>query len=318
MKEYFLGVDTSNYTTSLSLVCEGRTIKNVRRLLPVEHGKKGLRQSDAVFLHTKALPELSRELFCDFDVSNEKILAVGVSSSPRNAVGSYMPCFLAGMSYAAAVSDCLKIPLYEFSHQCGHIRSAIYSCGADKSFSEREQFYAFHVSGGTTEALLVTRSSSSFLCEIVGGTNDASCGQIVDRAGVLMGMKFPCGKELDELSQKSNKRLPVCVCMNGTYFSMSGLENKVMAFSEKGEEKSDIADFVFESIAKAIEKCTLALQKERPNFPVLYAGGVMSNSIIRKKISLIDGVYFASSELSSDNACGTALLAYDRYMREEQ
>lgn len=316
MKEYILGIDTSNYTTSLALISEGRIIKNVRRLLPVESGRKGLRQSDAVFLHTKALPELSRELFCDFDPCTSKISAVGVSVSPRDEEGSYMPCFLSGISYGSAVSDSLKIPLYRFSHQCGHIRAAIHSCTDESAFYGRE-FLAFHVSGGTTEALLACEKPfGGYNVKIAGGSSDASCGQIVDRTGVLMGMDFPCGKELDVLSKESNKKLTAIASMKDTYFSMSGLENKVQKFLADGEEKSDVALFVFNSIVKALTKCSAALRERYGFLPILFAGGVMCNSVIRKQLSALDKVYFASGELSSDNACGTALLAYDRYMKE--
>ena len=131
-----------------------------------------------------------------------------------------------------------------------------------------------------------------------------------------MGMGFPCGKELDALSLDSTKKLPRCVSMKDTYFSMSGLENKVQKFMSDGEEKSDIALFVFESIASSLEKCTVALRAKYGSLAVIYAGGVMSNTIIRKKMSSLENVYFASTELSSDNACGTALLAYDTYMKE--
>ena len=316
MKEYILGVDTSNYTTSLALICQGEIIKNVRRLLPVENGKKGLRQSDAVFLHTKALPELSRELFLDFDYTCGKLCAIGVSGTPRDAQGSYMPCFLAGISYATAISHSQSIPLYTFSHQCGHIRSAVFSCGEKSGIFENSPFLSFHVSGGTTEALLTERAKTGYSCTIAGGTSDASCGQIIDRTGVFMGMDFPCGKELDLLSTQSTKKLPKCVSIKDTYFSMSGLENKVQKFLSDGESKSDIALFIFESIASSIEKCTLALRKTHGNLPVLYAGGVMSNSIIRQRLSDIPDTYFASRELSCDNACGTALLAYDSFMKE--
>ena len=113
MKKYCLGVDTSNYTTSLCLVCNGEVISSVRRLLPVKEGEKGLRQSDAVFLHTKALPELSEELFSGIDMSEASLCAVGVSDRPRDAQGSYMPCFLAGISYASAVAHSHNIPMFD-------------------------------------------------------------------------------------------------------------------------------------------------------------------------------------------------------------
>jgi len=313
MKKYCLGVDTSNYTTSLCLVCNGEVVSSVRRLLPVKEGEKGLRQSDAVFLHTKALPELSEELFSGVDISNAELCAVGVSDRPRDAQGSYMPCFLAGISYASAVAHSHNIPMYTFSHQAGHISAAVYSSGKEASFFEESPFISFHVSGGTTEALYTEFSGDTYNCKIVGGTNDASCGQIIDRAGVMMNLSFPCGKELDKISGDSTKKLPLTVSFKDGYFSMSGLENKVQRFLGDGEEKADIAMFIFRSIASSLKKTSEHLRQVYGTKPILYAGGVMSNSVIRRELSALSDVYFASAELSSDNACGTALLAYKKY-----
>lgn len=315
MKKYFLGVDTSNYTTSLCLVCEGEVISNVRRLLPVKEGDKGLRQSDAVFLHTKALVELSKELFSGIDMSQAEICAVGVSDKPRDAQGSYMPCFLAGVSYASAVAHSHNVPVYSFSHQAGHICAAIYSSGKDFSFFEKSPFISFHVSGGTTEALFTQADKETYLCRIVGGTNDASCGQIIDRAGVMINLPFPCGKELDLISKNSTKKLPLTVSCKDGYFSMSGLENKVQKFLCDGVDKADIAMFLFRSIASSLKKSSEYLRQVYGALPIVYAGGVMSNSVIRHELSSLDNIYFASTELSSDNACGTALLTYRKYMK---
>ena len=312
MKEYTLGVDTSNYTTSICLVSEGQIAKSVRRLLPVEKGQKGLRQSDALFHHTSRLPSLAEELFEGFDHAHSKITCVGVSATPRDAEGSYMPCFLAGVSFASAICASLGVPMYRFSHQRGHIKAAIHSC-ANSNIFEGVPFISFHVSGGTTEALLTTPLQNGYSCEIIGGTNDASCGQIVDRAGVLMGMNFPCGKELDALSLESTKKLPNCVSMKDGYFSMSGLENKVMKFLAEGNDKSDIASFVFESIGEALKKSAVYLREKHGNLPILFAGGVCANTKIRHKLLQLENTFFASTELSSDNACGTALLAYEKH-----
>ncbi len=310
MKKYTVGVDTSNYTTSLSLICDGLVLANVRRLLPVKSGEKGLRQSDAVFLHTKALPDLSKELFSRFDFEEGEIEAVGVSTKPRDEEGSYMPCFLAGVSFASAISYSHNIPLYEFSHQAGHIASAVYSCGKDEEYFTSKPFISFHISGGTTEALLTEFYESTYSCKIIGGTKDASCGQMIDRSGVMMGLDFPCGKALDELSKGSKKTLDIKTNEKDGYFSMSGLQNKAEKYFSEGEAKEDIALFLFRSIARSIKKSTESLRKTYGNLPVLYAGGVMANSYIRKELSCLDKVFFASSDLSSDNAVGIGLLAY--------
>lgn len=306
MSRLFLGIDTSNYTTSLALCSESGIIKSVRKLLPVKKGECGLRQSDTVFLHTKALPELARELFSCSEYSEDKLCAVGVSSVPRDAEGSYMPCFLAGVSFASAVSSALNIPLYSFSHQAGHIQAAIYSCGSD--VFKTSPFVSFHVSGGTTEALLVNHKGTSFECTVIGGSNDASAGQIIDRAGVVAGLSFPCGKELDKCARESTKRLDIKTSVKGNYFSLSGLQNKFENYFGSGENICDCAAFLFESIARTLEKSIKNIRKEHPGIPVLMAGGVMSNSIIRKKLSELENVFFASAELSCDNAEGTALL----------
>ena len=315
MKEYFLGVDTSNYTTSLCLVCDGEIVANVRQLLDVKEGEKGLRQSDAVFLHTKNLPSLSQKLFDTFEKDGGKICAVGVSSKPRDEEHSYMPCFLSGISYASGVAHSHNVPLYSFSHQSGHIAAAAFSSGKDSEFFDKSPFISFHISGGTSEALYTQFDGETYNCRIVGGTSDASCGQIIDRAGVEMGLLFPCGKELDALSQKSTKKLPLCVSFRDGYFSMSGLQNKVEKFLSDGEKNEDIAMFLFKSIAMSIRKCTEHLRQTYGNLSVLFAGGVMSNSTIRNELSTLSDVYFASPDLSCDNACGTALLTYKKYTK---
>ena len=65
---YYLGIDTSNYTTSCALYnSDTDTVVHRKKLLPVKKGELGLRQSDAVFHHTVQLPELMRELFDGFD-----------------------------------------------------------------------------------------------------------------------------------------------------------------------------------------------------------------------------------------------------------
>ena len=98
---FVLGIDTSNYTTSCALLdTADMSVRSCKKLLPVKQGERGLRQSDAVFHHTKQLPELMKQLFDKrYDLS-----AVGYSYAPRCAEGSYMPCFLVGENVAQAVS----------------------------------------------------------------------------------------------------------------------------------------------------------------------------------------------------------------------
>ncbi len=312
---FFLGVDTSNYTTSLSLVKNGKIIKNTRRLLPVAENERGLRQSDALFHHTKALPELCRELFDDEGYFPDTLCAVGVSARPRDAEGSYMPCFLAGVSFAQAIASAMGIPLYELSHQQGHIAAALYESGLDTSCGK--QFVSFHVSGGTTDIVLCEIKDGKILCERIGGTSDLNAGQAIDRTGVLLGLRFPCGKMLDELSQSSVTDFgKIKVSVSGLSCSLSGLENKTRDMIKKNASHNDIAAFLFEYLSCVLSKLCANIREEYPDIPILFAGGVMSNSRIRQNLSKLENVYFAHAALSSDNACGCALIASEKYLTE--
>ena len=201
----FLGIDTSNYTTSLAIVNErGDCIANLKRPLTVKSGERGVRQSDAVFMHTVNLPALFEEAAPY--LNSASLTAVGVSERPRNQQGSYMPCFLSGVSAAHAASFSANVPLIKTSHQCGHIMAAVMSSGAGHMLTR--SFAAFHVSGGTTELVRVSPSESGFDADVVGGTLDLNAGQLIDRIGVLMGLDFPCGRSLELLALENKKRVP--------------------------------------------------------------------------------------------------------------
>ena len=120
-----IGIDTSNYTTSVALMYDdGELIANIKRPLPVKAGERGLRQSDAVFAHVKNLPSAMEE--AKSVLGGRKISIVSVSERPRNIDGSYMPCFLVGVAAAESISAAFGIPIRRFSHQCGHVMAALY------------------------------------------------------------------------------------------------------------------------------------------------------------------------------------------------
>ena len=308
--KYYLGIDTSNYTTSLALVGEGgEQIANLRRLLPVKEGARGLRQSDALFFHTKALPDLLSELAPSLD--GGEIAAVGVSTRPRNVEGSYMPCFLAGVSVASAISSALRVPTYSFSHQCGHLMAALTSCETPELF-EGVKFGAFHVSGGTSELLSVREDEGGFQAICVGGTRDLNAGQVIDRVGVAMGLPFPAGRHLDALASQNTKPIPhkKPPVLDGCYTHFSGLENMTISLWKESGDSALVAAFLFDYIAKALLALACAFRSEHGERPLLFAGGVMSNSHIRATLSrALSDIAFATPTLSSDNAVGIAELA---------
>ncbi len=299
----YLGIDTSNYTTSAASF-DSKSVIHSKKLLSVKSGERGLRQSDAVFQHTLNMPGILKAL----DYSS--LEAVGVSIKPRGVEGSYMPCFLVGEGFAEAIAKTAGVPLYKTSHQVNHILSALYS--ADRLDLIRERHIAFHLSGGTTEALLVTPDKDEIIkAKIIAESTDLKAGQAVDRAGVMLGLSFPCGRELDALSRKSSRKFNYRPSMKGADCSLSGVENKAKSMLLEGESKEDIARFVLNCVSKTVCAMLSELQKEYGALPVLFSGGVSSNTMLRKEVSSgFDNVYFAESEYSLDNAAGCAVFAY--------
>ena len=312
----FLGIDTSNYTTSVAL-CDykGTVILNLKKLLDVKEGERGLRQSDALFAHTKNLPEMMQRLkaFLCEELSGSKIVAVGCSATPRDAEESYMPCFLSGVAAAETASAVIGCPLYRFSHQNGHVMAALYSSGMTELLADTKPFAAFHVSGGTTELLLVTPCNDSFIVEQIGGSADMNAGQAIDRTGVLMGMKFPCGREMESLcANVPYKRGKISV--KGLECNMSGLENLASKLYKETNDRAVTSAFCFDFIADTLKKLTENLRELYPGIPVIYAGGVMSNKRIKQSLSSLTDVYFSEPEFSSDYAAGVALLCRKKHL----
>lgn len=298
-----LGIDTSNYTTSVA-VFDGDGGENAGRLLEVRPGELGLRQSDALFQHVKALPDRFAQLKEGGWL--EGLCAVGASTRPRAVEGSYMPCFLAGESQGRTLASALGIPFFECSHQQGHIAAAAWSAGR-LDLLDRPML-AWHLSGGTTELLYVEPDGVNVKATLLGGTSDISAGQLIDRTGVLLGLEFPSGRAVDQLAQEGNDS-KFSVKLDNFTFSLSGMENKVKTMAEQGTEKADIARFALLTVADVVKRVTLAALEQYPGLPVLCSGGVASNTLLRQVMEPL-GAVFAQPRFSTDNAMGTAILTW--------
>lgn len=304
-----IGFDTSNYTTSIACF-DGETGVNCSQLLPVREGALGLRQSDALFAHIKSLPDLSGRLFSH--VEPGQIAAVAVSTRPRAVDGSYMPCFLAGVAQAKTLSDALHVPLFEVSHQQGHVAAALWSAGRMDLMDKPH--LAWHLSGGTTELLLIQPEGKNVTAAKIGGTNDISAGQLIDRTGQILGLPFPSGKHLDALSREAADRSVFRVKCPELSFSLSGVQNKVEQYHREHGEPAETAAYALRCVANAVITATEHARKQYPGLEVVFSGGVASNSMLRALTAELRPV-FAQPQYSTDNAMGVAVLGH-RLMEE--
>ncbi|MBR4869133.1 MAG: peptidase M22 [Clostridia bacterium] len=300
-----LGIDTSNYTTSAAFWQPTLSqMDTASKLLPVPKGNMGLRQSEAVFHHTQALDQMIAKV-CE---GKQPPTAIGVSIAPRTVEGSYMPCFTVGKMTAHAIAAALHVPVFPCSHQEGHIAAAAFGAGQTELLSQK--FIAFHVSGGTTEAVLVEpKENYAFSVRLIATSLDLKAGQAVDRVGGMLDLAFPSGKELDKLAVQGVLPRKPKATMKGLNCSLSGIENQCHQLLSKGTPKEDVARYCIESIGAAVTAMTQAILDEYGSLPLLYAGGVMSNSLLQKQLAERFGGFFAPPSYSSDNAAGVAYLA---------
>lgn len=308
----FLGIDTSNYTTSAAIFSDDKNkIRQFKKLLPVKSGECGIRQSDAVFHHTNQLSGVLKELLTE----SRELKAVGVSIKPRNIEGSYMPCFLTGKAAAEIVTYTSGAKLFYTAHQLGHIAAALYSAGRLDFFDRK--FLAFHISGGTTDCLVCTPDREEIIdARLFSSSLDLKAGQAVDRIGVMLGIDFPCGGELEKLAEKSDKDFIINIKLKGNNCCLSGLENQCAKMKADGIAYQHIAKYCLAFIGETIKTMTQRALKELGKLPVVYAGGVMSNKYIRSMLEGSFEAYFASPEFSCDNGAGVAVIAAEKYKRK--
>lgn len=317
MKRVIVGLDTSCYTTSAAAVTvDGEVIASCRRLLPVPKGERGLRQSEAVFIHVRQLPEqielLSQHL------TDCEIAAVCVSRRPRDEEASYMPVFHAGDAQGRSLAALLSVPCFATTHQRGHIAAAKVDSGIATG-----DLLAVHLSGGTTEILSLVGDELTLL----GGTLDLHAGQVVDRTGVALGLPFPAGPYLEELAVKGTAKalLPVSMADGGMSCHLSGAETQVQRWIAAGAmPREDIAREVYDLLARTVARMVTTAAEKTGIRQVLIAGGVSSSqlfrTLVRQRIAKRDRdlhVCFGKPEYSGDNAVGVALLGAEKLRQSE-
>lgn len=317
MKRVIVGLDTSCYTTSAAAVTvDGEVIASCRRLLPVPKGERGLRQSEAVFIHVRQLPE-QIELLSQHLMDCE-IAAVCVSRRPRDEEASYMPVFHAGDAQGRSLAALLSVPCFATTHQRGHIAAAKVDSGIAPG-----DLLAVHLSGGTTEILSLVGDELTLL----GGTLDLHAGQVVDRTGVALGLPFPAGPYLEELAVKGTAKalLPVSMADGGMSCHLSGAETQVQRWIAAGTmPREDIAREVYDLLARTVARMVTTAAEKTGIRQVLIAGGVSSSqlfrTLVRQRIAKRDRdlhVCFGKPEYSGDNAVGVALLGAEKLRQSE-
>ncbi len=308
-----IGFDTSNYRTSVAAVTlDGEILVNHRELLPVSNGERGLRQSDAVFAHIRQLRHSEEALRAS--LGGRRIAAVAASTRPRDGEESYMPVFQVGFTAGSMLAAALNVPFYETTHQRGHLAAAM----AGTTLENEDRLLAVHLSGGTTDLLVM---DSEKVVQI-GGSADLHAGQLVDRAGVAMGLPFPSGEELEKLALrgKSEGLLGCSLDKGDLTCHLSGAETKVQQWIQAGTMlREDIAREIYDLLARTLARMLKAGAEKTGLKKALVTGGVAASALLRQlleerrlKTRGCPEIVFGKPEMSGDNAVGVALIGAKR------
>ena len=317
-KPAVIGFDTSNYRTSAAAVTlDGAILVNHRELLPVSDGERGLRQSDAVFAHIRQLRNCEaafREALGD-----TRIIAVAASTKPRDGEASYMPVFQAGYTAGSLLAAALNVPFFETTHQRGHLAAAMYGTGLE----HRERLLAVHLSGGTTDLLALEGEKLTQ----IGGSADLHAGQLVDRAGVAMGLGFPAGEALEALAVRghSEGRLGCSMESGGLICHLSGAETRAGQWIREGSlPREDIAREIYDLLARTLVRMLKAGAEKTGIRTALITGGVAASALLRQmleerraKTRGCPELVFGRPEMSGDNAVGVALIGAQQMKNEK-
>ncbi len=313
-----VGVDTSNYTTSLCVVdaAHGELLHDERRVLHVGPGERGLMQSAALFQHVQNLPAMLERLQAAIGGAGWDIRAVGVSERPRDLPDSYMPVFQAGVLAARALAAGADAAVLATTHQAGHVAAGIATSGM--ALAPGEAFIVLHLSGGTTDVLQGAAGVRGFGLRPLAEGLDLHVGQFVDRVGVRLGLPFPSGPHLERLARDWDGPAPsIPSAVRGGRPSFSGPLSAAFRMIDRGVPAAAVATAVQRNIAATVEKVIRSAQEKTGVAPVLLVGGVASNQAIRGRLAErfwqradeMGPLYFCAPRFASDSAFGVALIA---------
>lgn len=308
-----LGFDTSCYTTSIAAISLNKEIVlNEKIILKVKKDNKGLRQSEAVFQHVNNMGELSQII--NNKLKNYNILGICVSAKPRPVDSSYMPVFSVGYNFAKLLSSINNCPFYETTHQENHIEASLFN----KNLENEDKFLAVHMSGGTTEILLVERKDNDYKIEIVGGSLDVSFGQLIDRLGVRLNYNFPCGKYIDENALKCNEKIKngLKTSVKEGYMNLSGIENQINKIIYAYNEEY-LSKILLDTLIRSMYKSLIYICEKHELKEVVFGGGVSASEYIQKELSeKLKGesikAYFTDKEYATDNSVGCAIIGLNK------
>ena len=266
--------------------------------------------------HVESISILARRAVEAAGITKEEIDAVAVSYAP-GLIGAV----LVGVNFAKAAALALGVPLIPVHHIRGHMAANYLA------YPELEPPYlCLAISGGNT--LLVDVRDYTDM-KIIGSTRDDAAGECFDKTARVLGLPYPGGKPIDELSQGGDDTrysFPIGHVDGNPYdMSFSGLKTAVINLVHNAEQKGEAIDraSLAASFTKAVSDSlvprTMQAAAELGRDKIVIAGGVAANSRIRadfQKAAAAHGyrLFIPPLKLCGDNGAMIGAQAYYEYL----
>ncbi len=285
-------------------------------------------QIDTHKLYGGVVPEIASRAHCEVisKITYESLDVAGVCMNDIDAIGvtntpGLIGALLVAVNFAKSLALAYSKPLVPVNHIKGHV-AANYFVHSEL----KPPFLSLVASGGHT-SIIDVKSFTDY--KTIGHTRDDAIGEAFDKVGRVLGLSYPCGKEMDELAKNGDKsalKLPL-VCLAGDNFdlSFSGLKSAVINYintaKQKGEEicRENIAAAFTESAVKSVSLKLEAAIKSLGHKTLVIAGGVAANSHLRRALEVMCKkndvrLCMPTISLCGDNAAMIGAQAYFEYL----
>ncbi len=317
-----LAIETSCDDTGAAVLLNGRKILSnvVSSQVSIHQKYGGVVPELASRRHIESIVPIVSQALEEAKVTLSEIDGIAVTHGP-GLVGS----LLVGLSFAKSLSFARGIPFIGVNHIEGHL-SAVFL----EKDSPRFPFIGLVVSGGHTSLFRVDGFGKH---KRLGQTRDDAAGEAFDKVAKLVGLGYPGGPIIDELSKQGNPkaiRFPrPFLGKNSLDFSFSGLKTSVVNYVRSHPELQggypedlvrDIVSSFQEAVVEVLVKKTLQAAQYQELKRVVLSGGVAANCRFREKIREEASekkikVYLPSPSLCTDNAAMVGVVGYEYLKR---
>lgn len=319
MDPVILAIESSCDDTSVAIAKGRRILANVTANQQIHAEYGGVVPELASRAHQQNIVPTVEAALRRAKIDRNELTAIAFTSGP-GLLGS----LLVGSSFAKSFSLALNIPLLEVHHMEAHILAHLIE--QEGKSNPAFPFLCLTVSGGHTQ---IVRVDGPMDMKILGNTIDDAAGEAFDKAAKIMGIPYPGGPKIDQLSKHGDaeKYRFTKPQIKDLDFSFSGLKTNFLYFLQREmkkdpqfieKEKSHLAASLQKTIVEIlIDKLGAAVEQENIR-RVAVAGGVSANSglrqaLIQKAATGQWDTFLPDFEFCTDNAAMIAISGFYRW-----